>query len=110
MAIMNPVMLTLSIQPEQGVDLSTGNANVTGRLNGGASWGVNITSVQNFAGTIAFDITGVPAGCTYSFNPPTVAVDPNVAQGTILIVTIPGNAALLGVHTITVTPREVEPE
>jgi hypothetical protein len=64
----------------------------------GANYAATITPVNGFSGTVNFSVSGLPAGASASFSPPTVS---GQGTSTLKVATTPSTAP--GTYTLTIT-------
>jgi hypothetical protein len=84
--------------PLPDFSLSMGPASQTVAAGGSTSYTVTVTAANGFAGTVNFSVSGLPAGASGSFNPPTVT---GSGSTTLTVNTATGTSA--GSYTISVT-------
>jgi hypothetical protein len=63
-----------------------------------ASYTVNVSAMNGFAGVVSLSVAGVPSGATATFNPPSVT-----APGTATLQIIPGGGTPIGNYSLTIT-------
>jgi len=80
---------TRNVKAQQGdYYLTVSPSQVTVDADGIAQYSIRITSVNNFAGTVKLDATGLPTGASYSFQPSILQLVPNADAYSILVVII----------------------
>ena len=107
----NKAILACSAPPTPDFSLSASPASQTVAPGASTSYTVTVTPTGGFTGTVTFSATGLPAGASASFNPPsvggsgtstmTVTTSSTTPTGTSTL-TITGTSGTL-VHTTTVT-------
>lgn len=90
--------VTLVITPAGDFQMSTSIASQTVNPGQNAGYGITITSVNGFAGTVGLSISGLPAGATATFNPGAIT-----GAGTSSLTITTSVATPAGVYNMIVT-------
>ncbi|HKT46927.1 MAG TPA: galactose oxidase-like domain-containing protein, partial [Candidatus Acidoferrales bacterium] len=92
----SPAMRVITVTPDFSLNFTPSAQSVS--PGNGTSFNVKVTSGAGFTGTVNFSVSGLPAGATASFNPPTVT-----ASGSTTLSIATTGATPAGTFPLTVT-------
>jgi uncharacterized membrane protein len=96
--ITHTIPVTLVITPAGDFQMSTSIASQTVNPGFNTSYGITVTSLNGFSGSVALSISGLPSGATATFNPGTIG---GAGTSSLAIATSPSTPA--GVYNMVVT-------
>lgn len=96
--------ITLTVRPAPDFTLATSMDHIDTFINRTIGFAVTLTSVNEFAGDVFLEVTGLPPEMVISYLPDqTVTVGPNGPYGINVEIVIPSDVSLVGDYTMTVT-------
>lgn len=96
--------IALEVTPAPDFLLTLSTDFITTHINRTIGFAATVESVNNFAGDIAFSVTGEPQGAIISFFPSdTITLGPDQPRGISVEIIIPNDANAVGNYTIIVT-------
>ena len=102
--IVKTAEITLTVNPAPDFTLTTSMSHIDTFINRTIAFAVTVTSVNEFAGEISFEVTGLPPEFLISYFPgQSLTLGPDSPKGIQVDIIIPDDANLVGDYTIIIT-------
>jgi len=102
--IIKTANITLTVKPVPDFALTTSIAHIDTFINRTIGFAVTVTSVNEFAGEVSFEVTGLPPEFVISYFPgQSLTLGPDSPKGISVEIIVPDNVTLVGDYTIVVT-------
>jgi len=96
--------ITLSVKPAPDFTLTTNTSHIDTFINRTIGFAVTVTSVDEFAGDISFEVTGLSPEFLISYFPgQSLTLGPDSPRGISVEIIVPDNVTIIGDYTILVT-------
>ena len=96
--------VTLTVKPAPDFMLETSMGHIDTFINRTIGFAVTVTSINEFAGEISFEATGLPPDFVISYFPgQTLTLGPDSPKGIQVDIVVPDDANLVGDYTIIIT-------
>jgi len=96
--------ITLTVKPAPDFTLSTNIQHIDTFINRTIGFAITVTSINEFAGDVSFEVTGLPSEFQISYFPgQTLTLGPDSPKGISVEIIVPDNASLVGDYTIVTT-------
>jgi len=96
--------ITLAVKPAPDFTLTTNMQHIDTFINRTIGFAVTVTSINEFAGEVSFEVTGLPPEFIVSYFPgQSLTLGPDSPKGISVEIIVPDNATLIGDYIIVTT-------
>jgi uncharacterized membrane protein len=96
--------ITLTVRPAPDFILETSMGHIDTFINRTIAFAVTVTSINEFAGEVSFEVTGLPPEFVISYFPgQTLTLGPDSPKGIQVDIVVPDDVSVVGDYSIVVT-------